>query len=137
MVLKVFRHNGLLITYVTVNSMYMAIFTISGVKHSVCTNWCITFLQTDRYALFFSINLPPTMSTLGTLMNVTLLFFQMWQALTCLKSITFGVLALTQFFCQIKHFKLFIPFHYFCCCYDRQVSNIEYYHVYQVLLCLL
>ena len=115
----------------------MAIFIISGVKHSVGTNWCITFLYIDRYALFFPMYLPNIKSTLGTLTNFPMFFFYLWWSFTCFKSDTFDVLALTYFFCQSQHFKVFILFHYFCCCCDRQVSSIKYYYVFQVLLCLL
>ena len=55
---------------------HMAIFTISGVKPTFGTYWCVTLPYLDRFLWNCVMYLSPTGATSGSITNLLLFFFQ-------------------------------------------------------------
>ena len=104
---------------------YMAIFTISGVKPTFGTYWCVTLPYLDRFLWIFVMYLCPTGATSGSITNLLLFFFQIWQAHIWWKSGIFIVLDFTCHYYNSYHFVLVhLEQFLFWCCYG-QVSNFN------------
>ena len=115
---------------------YMAIFTISGVKPTFGTYWCVTLPYLDRFLWNFVMYLSPTGATSGSITNLLLFFFQIWQAHIWWKSGTFLVLDFTCHYYNSYHFVLVhLEQFLFWCCYG-QVSNLQCHFDFQVLTCI-
>ena len=114
----------------------MAIFTISGVKPTFGTCWCVTLPYLDRFLWNFVMYLSPTGATSGSITNLLLFFFQIWQAHIWWKSGIFLVLDFTCHYYNSYHFVLVhLEQFLFWCCYG-QVSNLQCHFDFQVLTCI-
>ena len=114
----------------------MAIFTISGVKPTFGTYWCVTLPYLDRFVWIFVMYLSPTGATSGSITNLLLFFFQIWQAHIWCKSGIFIVLNFTCHYYNSYHFVLVhLEQFLFWCCYG-QVSNLQCHFDFQVSTCI-
>ena len=118
------------------DSARLAIFTISGVKPTFGTYWCVTLPYLDRFLWNFVMYLSPTGATSGSITNLLLFFFQIWQAHIWWKSGIFLVLDFTCHYYNSYHFVLVhLEQFLFWCCYG-QVSNLQCHFDFQVLTCI-
>ena len=84
-------------SHVNIDDLHLAIFTISGVKPTFGTYWCVTLPYLDRFLWNFVMYLSPTGATSGSITNLLLFFFQIWQAYIWWKS---GIFIVLEFTCH-------------------------------------